>query len=123
MALVTRGRLSVQRVTEASWGVISMLAEKGGWNEGTVKRTGSEIEGKKGKRGKKRRRRSTTEEDENANGEGAQADQSRVKLEQPRDEDGKDVGEAPPSKRKAKVATEGQEKRSSRRSSRAKKSD
>jgi hypothetical protein len=42
MALVTRGRLSVQRVTEASWGVISMLAEKGGWNEETVKRTGRE---------------------------------------------------------------------------------
>ncbi|THH13287.1 hypothetical protein EW146_g6920, partial [Bondarzewia mesenterica] len=33
MALVNRGRLSVQRVEEDAWGVIEMLAEKGGWDE------------------------------------------------------------------------------------------
>ena len=34
MALVTRGRLSVQRVEEDTWGVIELLADKGGWDEG-----------------------------------------------------------------------------------------
>ncbi|KAI0355407.1 DUF55-domain-containing protein, partial [Trametes cingulata] len=31
MALVTRGRLSVQRVEEGTWTVIEKLAERGGW--------------------------------------------------------------------------------------------
>ncbi|KAF8843116.1 DUF55-domain-containing protein [Paxillus ammoniavirescens] len=31
MPLVTRGRLSVQRVSEGGWGIIEMMAEKGGW--------------------------------------------------------------------------------------------
>lgn len=31
MALVTRGRLSVQRVEEQTWAIIQQLAEKGGW--------------------------------------------------------------------------------------------
>ena len=34
MALVTRGRLSVQRVEEATWGVLETLAATGGWEEG-----------------------------------------------------------------------------------------
>lgn len=34
MALVNRGRLSVQRVEEDTWNVIEQLAEKGGWEEG-----------------------------------------------------------------------------------------
>lgn len=33
MALVNRGRLSVQRVEEDAWDTVSMLAEKGGWGE------------------------------------------------------------------------------------------
>ncbi|KAJ7634861.1 DUF55-domain-containing protein [Roridomyces roridus] len=33
MDLVTRGRLSVQRVTPAAWAAIELLAEKGGWDE------------------------------------------------------------------------------------------
>ncbi|KAF8645792.1 hypothetical protein AX16_007573 [Volvariella volvacea WC 439] len=33
MDLVTRGRLSVQRVDEAAWNVIKLLAEQGGWEE------------------------------------------------------------------------------------------
>ncbi|PCH40773.1 DUF55-domain-containing protein [Wolfiporia cocos MD-104 SS10] len=33
MALVTRGRLSVQRVEEKTWSVIEMLAERGGWED------------------------------------------------------------------------------------------
>ncbi|KAI0774739.1 DUF55-domain-containing protein [Trametes elegans] len=34
MALVTRGRLSVQRVEEETWKVVEQLAERGGWVEG-----------------------------------------------------------------------------------------
>lgn len=37
MALVTRGRLSVQRVEEATWKVVEKLAERGGWVEGAAK--------------------------------------------------------------------------------------
>jgi len=33
MDLVTRGRLSVQRVEEDAWKAIVLLAEKGGWQE------------------------------------------------------------------------------------------
>lgn len=33
MALVTRGRLSVQRVEEKTWNVVQLLAENGGWEE------------------------------------------------------------------------------------------
>ncbi|PSR92206.1 hypothetical protein PHLCEN_2v4736 [Hermanssonia centrifuga] len=33
MALVSRGRLSVQRVEEATWAVIEKLAKGGGWDE------------------------------------------------------------------------------------------
>lgn len=35
MALVNRGRLSVQRVEEGTWKVIEQLAKKGGWDEAT----------------------------------------------------------------------------------------
>jgi hypothetical protein len=33
MPLVTRGRLSVQAVSEECWGIIHTMAEKGGWEE------------------------------------------------------------------------------------------
>ncbi|KAG1783020.1 DUF55-domain-containing protein [Suillus placidus] len=35
MPLVTRGRLSVQRVSQECWEVIQMMSEKGGWEEMT----------------------------------------------------------------------------------------
>lgn len=35
MPLVTRGRLSVQRVSQECWGTIQMMSEKGGWEEMT----------------------------------------------------------------------------------------
>jgi len=38
MDLVTRGRLSVQRVSEAAWAAIGLLAEKGGWDEASLKK-------------------------------------------------------------------------------------
>ena len=39
MDLVTRGRLSVQRVGEDAWKAIGQLAEKGGWEEMDLKPT------------------------------------------------------------------------------------
>lgn len=33
MALVNRGRLSVQRVDENIWGIVQNMAEKGGWED------------------------------------------------------------------------------------------
>ena len=41
MALINRGRLSVQPVEEATFEVIKMLAEKGGWEEGSLQRSKS----------------------------------------------------------------------------------
>ncbi len=41
MALVHRGRLSVQRVQAGAWDAVEQLAEKGGWNEVIEKRGGS----------------------------------------------------------------------------------
>ncbi|KAF8635005.1 hypothetical protein AX15_000589 [Amanita polypyramis BW_CC] len=38
MDLITRGRLSVQRVGEKAWTAIELLAEKGGWNESSLKK-------------------------------------------------------------------------------------
>ena len=38
MALLNRGRLSVQRVEEAVWNAIQTMAEKGGWNEKQTKK-------------------------------------------------------------------------------------
>jgi len=35
MPLVTRGRLSVQRVSQECWGIIQIMSEKGGWEEMT----------------------------------------------------------------------------------------
>ena len=37
MALVSRGRLSVQRVEQAACDAIQTMADKGGWNEGQTK--------------------------------------------------------------------------------------
>ena len=38
MALLNRGRLSVQRVEEAAWNAIQTMAEKGGWREEPTKK-------------------------------------------------------------------------------------
>ncbi|KAF8883175.1 PUA-like domain-containing protein [Gymnopilus junonius] len=78
MDLVTRGRLSVQRVEENAWLAITQLAEKGGWEESNLKPT------KKGKekkpagdaapvKSKKSAKRKTKDEasDDEGEGEGA----------------------------------------------------
>lgn len=33
MALVNRGRLSVQRVNDEAWSIVEMMADKGGWDD------------------------------------------------------------------------------------------
>ena len=38
MALLNRGRLSVQRVERAAWDAIQTMADQGGWGEGQEKR-------------------------------------------------------------------------------------
>ncbi|KAI0832829.1 DUF55-domain-containing protein [Trametes gibbosa] len=61
MALVTRGRLSVQRVDEETWKVIGKLAERGGWPEGQTTalkkssetKTKPKVKGNQNRRGKK----------------------------------------------------------------------
>lgn len=57
MALVSRGRLSVQKVEEKTWDIIQQLGEKGGWDETKDKRVktkptakGKPAAGKKGSR-------------------------------------------------------------------------
>jgi hypothetical protein len=38
MALLNRGRLSVQRVEDQTWSVVEKLAETGGWDDSPVKK-------------------------------------------------------------------------------------
>jgi hypothetical protein len=59
MALVHRGRLSVQRVQTEAWNVIEQMAEKGGWNEeevlkgkGKRKRAGEMVRSQKKTKGR-----------------------------------------------------------------------
>lgn len=46
MDLITRGRLSVQRVTDKAWAAIQALAEKGGWEEVSFKSARGSAKGK-----------------------------------------------------------------------------
>lgn len=39
MALLNRGRLSVQRAEQAAWDVIQKMADKGGWSARQTKKT------------------------------------------------------------------------------------
>ncbi|KAI1795070.1 PUA-like domain-containing protein [Ganoderma leucocontextum] len=73
MALVTRGRLSVQRVEEETWEVIEQLAEKGGWEEGNTSKPKAKSKGQaktQGGRKKSKLRGKKVEEDS----EGVDAD-------------------------------------------------
>jgi len=81
MALVTRGRLSVQRVDEKTWGVIQQMADKGGWDADTVTR--AKVKARPAPAGKSRKTRSTAsktqqaheDEDEEEDAEDAPDDQ------------------------------------------------
>ncbi|GBE80113.1 PUA-like domain-containing protein [Sparassis latifolia] len=94
MALVTRGRLSVQRVEEDTWGVIEELAAKGGWTEEDA--TASKKKGKKtgtaqGQRSRRKATKSEEDRDEVDTGssvvagdmEGSSKDKASANEEQP----------------------------------------
>jgi len=79
MALVTRGRLSVQRVDEKTWGVIETLAEKGGWEEaGTGAKTGRATKAKKPQpriATKAKRKRAKEDDEDSADSEARDLDE------------------------------------------------
>lgn len=56
MALVHRGRLSVQRVQPGAWDVVEQLAAKGGWSDEVGKGRKRKVEEEE-KGGRKRKRR------------------------------------------------------------------
>lgn len=78
MALINRGRLSVQRVEEQTWSVIEKLAETGGWDDGAAK--GKKTEGKANKltAGTSKKAKSKTQTDGGA--EETEADAPKVKA-------------------------------------------
>lgn len=84
MALVTRGRLSVQRVDEVTWKVVEKLAERGGWVEAAAKagkgKTAAKLESKAKGRPKAQRKKASEDaseepEDDPAEGAVTEADQ------------------------------------------------
>ena len=107
MALVTRGRLSVQRVEEETWNVIEQLAEQGGWDEGAAGKQKTKAKAKPSVRGRKK----SSAKEEEEGGEDRQSEGTQ----------GKDAVAANPSqsgrrKRKAEEAdvTESKPRRSTR---------
>ncbi|KAF9000202.1 PUA-like domain-containing protein [Cyathus striatus] len=70
MDLVTRGRLSVQRVQEKAWDVMWELAERGGWEEVDLKAKGKKTAGGKAaakpKAPSKKTKKEVEEEDEDS---------------------------------------------------------
>ena len=73
MALINRGRLSVQRVEENTWMVIEKLAERGGWEDEATKkikkasRDTSEAKASSGQQPKGKNRAKTASRDDGAN--------------------------------------------------------
>ncbi|PIL37542.1 hypothetical protein GSI_01236 [Ganoderma sinense ZZ0214-1] len=100
MALVTRGRLSVQRVEEETWEVIEQLAEKGGWEEvGTGKPKTKAKPKVNTKVTSSRRKRSRSKKAEDSEGaEDAEEDEVEVEADE-------EVEENRPRQRKRKAAT------------------
>ena len=102
MALVTRGRLSVQRVEEEAWEVIEQLAEKGGWDEGGASKpkTKAKLKGQAKTSSKRKKSRSKKAEDSDG-AEDAEDDE----VEAGPDADDEEMEEMKPRQRKRKAAT------------------
>jgi len=100
MALVNRGRLSVQRVEEKTWDLIQTMAARGGWEDAAPSSSKPKRTKAKKSTGRKKGKASSDRE----------ADSSPLSEE---DE------QPPPRPRKRKADTEGNEEVSLRRSSRA----
>ncbi|RPD81319.1 DUF55-domain-containing protein [Lentinus tigrinus ALCF2SS1-7] len=64
MALVTRGRLSVQRVEGETWRVIEQLAERGGWDEGGAGKQKTKAKTKTNSSGRSRKKAVAKKDDE-----------------------------------------------------------
>ncbi|TBU28751.1 PUA-like domain-containing protein [Dichomitus squalens] len=114
MALVTRGRLSVQRVEEDTWEIIEQLAERGGWEEtGTSKpKTKSQPKGKAKSSGSKQARgRKKAIEHENEENGGSESDAEQLDA-------GEAVDEKKLSRRKRKAPEDADEDFKPRRSAR-----
>ena len=118
MALLNRGRLSVQRVEEETWDVVNELAEKGGWEEpagagnkpkakGTAKAKGTGGKGKTG--GRKASKKADHEEAEDS--EERADDEEDAQISNSKPSTGKTAGR----KRKAIEQDAGELRRSTRR--------
>ncbi|KAM5542331.1 hypothetical protein V8D89_003790 [Ganoderma adspersum] len=103
MALVTRGRLSVQRVEEETWEVIEQLAEKGGWEEISTSKlkTKAQPKGQAKTNSKRKKSRSKKAEEDSEDAEDAADD----KVDAGPDADDDEVEEKKPRPRKRKAAT------------------
>jgi len=99
MDLVTRGRLSVQRVTEDAWNTVASMSKRGGWEEMNMKPKKAASVGKpraketstktlttkKGKgrpKGQKARRK--TQEDDEDEGEGEEDEEEEPLVKEPK---------------------------------------
>ena len=88
MALVTRGRLSVQWVGEQAWDVIQQLADKGGWDPNTFspnkskqKVTATPKKARKTQRAVQKRKNDASNGEDEESGDGAsQHDEEEVPV-------------------------------------------
>ena len=103
MALVTRGRLSVQRVEEETWEVIEQLAEKGGWDEGGASKPKTKAKPKGQTKTSNKRKKSQSKKAEEGS-DGAE-DAGDDEVDEGSDADDEDVEEKKPRQRKRKAAT------------------
>ncbi|KZT70332.1 DUF55-domain-containing protein [Daedalea quercina L-15889] len=123
MALVTRGRLSVQRVEDKAWAVIQQLADKGGWDldklgssKAKAKPTTAVKKGRKTKVAATKKGKRAHDEDEDEEAEDPSSEQDGE------DEPANDNVNSRGRKRKAEEPQEGSSERiATRRSTRARK--
>ena len=103
MVLVTRGRLSVQRVGEDAWTAIELLAENGGWEELDMKpkKKGGKVKGSTSNIDKPEKEEETQEKDRTDGNEAESKDEqvhianTSTKRKRRTDVDIGDIGERP----------------------------
>jgi hypothetical protein len=102
MDLVTRGRLSVQRVGEDAWAAIALLAENGGWEEldmrpkkkvGKAKGSTSKID--KPEKGEETQEKDRTDNEAESKDEQVHIGNTSTKRKRRTDVDIGDIGERP----------------------------
>ncbi|KAJ8482727.1 hypothetical protein ONZ45_g14852 [Pleurotus djamor] len=133
MDLITRGRLSVQRVTPESWEVIQVLAERGGGKgRGKGKKEGKKkVDDEVEEEGEKEEKEEKEKEEDMDTGREKEAGSSRKRTKDAVDEDGgdEDVGDEgegvsvvpPPKKRTRTTSTSNEPSTTPRRSTRSRK--